>query len=128
MQASEHESRSRELADTSRRYLVALNTGGVAISFGVAGSLAGRGVSPGWVVCPVVIFVVGLAVSAASLFLAKHKALKRLDAEDKQNVPPDYQKWYWANFTYEILTLVIFLFGVMVGLWELSNVHLPING
>ena len=73
----DQEKRSREIADKIRAYLTALNTGGIAITFGVAGSLASQKVRPAWTVWPVVGFVVGLILLGASLFLAKHKALKR---------------------------------------------------
>lgn len=87
MTVEEHDSRSREIADTTRRYLVALNTGGVAMTFVVAGSLAAEGVNPGWAIWPVAIFVFGLTISAISLFLAKNKALRRRNAtaEGKPN-------------------------------------------
>jgi hypothetical protein len=120
---TEQEERSREIADTTRRYLTALNTGGVAITFGVAGTLAGRGVEPRWAIWPVAIFGLGLAITACSLFLAKHKALKRRDAAPNQS--PDFKKWYSANFTYELLALLTFLVAVGIGLWNLSRVHLP---
>ena len=38
----DQEKRSREIADKLRTYLTALNTGGIAITFRVAGSLASQ--------------------------------------------------------------------------------------
>ena len=122
---AEQEQRSRDIADTTRRYLTALNTGGVGVTFGVAGALAARGVEPRWAVWPVAIFVLGLAITGGSLLLAKHKALKRRDAAAEEAPAPGFKKWYWANFTYEILALLAFLFAVGMGLWKLNCVHLP---
>jgi uncharacterized membrane protein YbhN (UPF0104 family) len=76
---TDQEKRSREIADKLRTYLAALNTGGIAVPFGVASSLAGLKVNPTWAVWPVSVFAFGLALLAASLLLAKHKALKRRD-------------------------------------------------
>ena len=91
----------------------------------MAGTLAGRGVEPLWAVCPVGIFVLGLAITGASLVLAKHKALKRRGAAAENASDPDFKRLYWANFTYELLALLAFLIAVGVGLWKLSSLHLP---
>lgn len=122
MTVEDHENRAREIADTTRRYLIALNTGGVAMLFAVASSLAAEDVNPGWATWPAGIFILGLTISAASLFLAKHKALKRRDAAAKNGTLPDYSAWYWANFSYEILALVFFLVAAIVGLLALNCV------
>ena len=92
------------------------------MTFAVAGSLAAHGTDPGWAIWPVAIFVLGLAVSAISLLLAKNKALKRRNASAEGGPMPDYATWYFANFSYEILTLVVFLVGVSAGLWRLSAI------
>ena len=116
----DQEKRSQEIADKLRTYLAALNTGGIAISFGVAGSLAGQKVNPAWAVWPVAAFIGGLVLLAASLLLAKHKALKRRD-----NPQIGFTKWYWRNFTYDLLSLVAFCFAAGLGLWQLSCLRLP---
>lgn len=116
----DQEKRSQEIADKVRTYLTALNTGGIAITFGVAGSLASQKVSPAWAVWPVASFVAGLVMLGASLFLAKHKALKR---RDDPNI--DFRKWYWRNFTYDLLSLTIFIVAVSIGLWQLNSLRLP---
>ena len=121
MSKSEYEQRSKELADTTRRYSVALNTGGVAVSFAFAGTLAGVGISPSWVVESVAMFVIGLCVTGISLFLAKHKALARLKAEIGGKELPNFASILWANFTYEIIALVCFVAGVVIGLWRLTG-------
>jgi hypothetical protein len=56
---SDEEQRIRALPDSARRYLTALNSGGIGVSFAVAGALAPNGVEPRWVIWPVVAFVVG---------------------------------------------------------------------
>lgn len=122
MTSEENENRALDIADTTRRYLIALNTGGVAVTFAVASSLAAEDVNPGWAIWPVAIFVFGLTISAVSLFLAKNKALRRRDTASENNPMPDYAKWYLANFSYEILTLAVFLIGVSMGLWQLSTI------
>jgi hypothetical protein len=115
----DQEKRSREIADKLRAYLTALNTGGIAITFGVAGSLVSQKVRPAWAVWPVGGFVVGLVILGVSLFLAKHKALKRRD-----NSSVDFTKWYWTNFTYDLLSLAAFIVAVAIGLWRLNCLHL----
>lgn len=119
-ESADLEKRSREVSDKLRTYLATLNTGGIAVTFGVAGSLASQKVNPGWAVWPVFTFVVGLVILAASQFLAKHKALKRRD-----NPQVDFStKWYWWNFTYDLLALAAFCVAVCLGLWQLSCVRL----
>ena len=116
------ENRSREIADTTRRLLIALNTGGIAVTFGVAGSLAAQDVAPSWAVAPVSVFVAGLVVSAISLLMAKHKAIKRRDAVREGQAEPNFKVWHHRNFTYEVITLVIFVVAVYVGLNQLQYV------
>lgn len=113
------EQRSRDIADKIRAYLSALHTGGIAITFAVAGSLASQKVHPAWAILPVSGFVLGLVVLGASLFLAKHKALKRRGAPTQ-----NFKSWYWRNFTFDLLSLVIFAASVGAGLWRLSCVTL----
>ena len=45
-----HEARSQALADEIRRFLVAVNTGGIATTVAFAASLAGNKVQPHWAV------------------------------------------------------------------------------
>lgn len=116
---NDQEKRSRELADSIRRYLTALNTGGIAMTFAVAGSLADEKVNPDWTAWPIVAFVLGLTITGGSLFLAKHKALKRRDNPNR-----DFSNWYWRNFTYDLIALVVFVVGVGLGLWQLSCIRL----
>jgi phosphate/sulfate permease len=111
----DQEKRSRETADKIRTYLTALNTGGIAVTVGVARYLASQKVSLAWAVWPVVGFVVGLVILGASLFLAKHKALKRRDNKNRE-----FEKWYWRNFTYDLLSFAAFVVAVSILLWHLN--------
>lgn len=113
--------RADELADAMRRYLVGINTGGVAVALTFAANAIEKGVHPSWVICPVLLFVLGLGVSGGSLLLAKHKALKRKQAAEKGEPIPEYKAWCQQSFTYELLTLVVFLCAVGVGLYQLQG-------
>ena len=119
LQPADQEKRAQEVADKLRTYLTGLNTGGIAIAFAVAGSLASQKINPVWAVWPVVAFVCGLVILAASQFLAKHKALARRD-----NPQISFKRWYWRNFTYDLLSLVAFCVAVGLGLWQLSSLRL----
>lgn len=115
--------RADEMADAMRRYLVGINTGGIAVALTFAAKVIEKGVHPRWVLWPVLLFVVGLGISGGSLLLAKHKALKRKEAADKGEPIPEYKAWCQRNFTYELVTLVIFLSAVGVGLYQLHGLE-----
>jgi hypothetical protein len=115
--------RADEVADAMRRYLVGINTGGVAVALTFAANAMENGIHPGWIIGPVLLFVLGLGVSGGSLLLAKHKALKRKQAAVKGERIPEYKAWHQQNFTYELLTLIVFLCAVGVGLYELQRLQ-----
>ncbi len=95
----EYERRSVEVADTARRFLAAVHTGGIAVAFGLVGALVPHGVPPRWATWPVALFVAGLVVLLFSWLLAKHKALRRRNAALSGNALPDYsQRYLLANF------------------------------
>src|SRR5213592_329827 len=119
IEPSDQEKRSREIADKLRTYLAALNTGGIAVTFGVAGSLASHNVHPRWTVGPVVAFLVGLVILAISQLLAKHRELKR-----DHNRDVEFTKWYWRSFTYDALSLIAFCVAAVLGLVKLSGICL----
>ena len=91
--------RADEMADAVRRFLVGLNTGGVAVALTFAANAIEKGVHPGWIVVPVLWFVFGLGVSGGSLLWAKHKALKRKQAAEKGESVPEFNAWCQRNFT-----------------------------
>jgi len=121
--AAEHEKRSQEVADKLRTFLIASNTGGVGVVFAVAGTLAGHKIHPSWAVAPVALFVLGLVVSAVSLFLAKHRELKRRVAAAAEKSPPDFTAFFWRSYTWDAASLVLFAAGAVVGLCQLQAVN-----
>jgi hypothetical protein len=120
---AEHEKRSQEIADTTRRVVVTLNGGGIGVVFSVAGTLVAKGVDAGWAIPPVAIFVVGLLFTGLSLFLAKHRELKRRDAaKADEDEPKKFKKWYWRSFTWDLVAFAFFGAGALVGLVALACV------
>ena len=81
-----------------------------------------RQVVPSWVVEPVSLFILGLAVSGASLLYAKHKALKRRNAVRDRKQVPKFDAWFQRNFTYEVIALVIFLSASVVGIYRVQRI------
>lgn len=123
--AADHDKRSREIADTTRRLLVAINTGGVGVTFAMAGTLAGSKVNPGWAAWPVGIFIAGLVVTGGSLLLAKYRELERGKAAKAGKPAPEFSAWYWRSFTWDGFALGLFVVGCVVGLWKLSTLTIP---
>ena len=120
---AEHEKRSQEIADTTRRVVVTLNGGGIGVVFSVAGTLAAKGIFASWAIWPVAVFVVGLLFTGLSLFLAKHRELKRRDAaKEGKDEPEKFKKWYWRSFTWDLVAFALFGVGALVGLVALSCV------
>jgi len=107
-----------------RRYLIGINTGGIAVSLTFAASMVEKGVHPGWVVLPVSLFALGLGISGASLLYAKHKALKRKKASEEGKEIPQFDAWCQRNFIYEFITLAIFLIASGVALCQLQKLEL----
>jgi hypothetical protein len=89
--------RADGIADSLRTFLIAIHTGGIAVVFAVAGSLASECVNPRWAVCPAAIFSLGLVLVGFSLLLAKHKALKRRDAVAAKKAVPEFKNILWRN-------------------------------
>lgn len=120
---AEHEKRSQEIADTTRRVVVTLNGGGIGVVFSVAGTLAAKGVYASWAILPVTVFVVGLLFTGFSLFLAKHRELNRRDAAKQgKDEPVKFKKWYWRSFTWDLVAFALFGIGALLGLVALSCV------
>lgn len=124
--AQDHERRSRDIADTTRRFLVAMNTGGVGVTFALAGAMVPHGVAPGWAVPPVGVFSGGLLVTLLSLFLAKHRELRRRDAVRKGEPLPSFGRLK-ASYTWDIAAAVLFAVGALVGLYQLHGVSVPVS-
>jgi len=127
--------RTAEVADSGRRFLAAVNTGGIGVTFAIAGTFASEKVPPGWATWPVGVFSTGLALTAVSWQLQKYKTKKRRDAArvivaSRKGVAngehePVFKSFVWRNHTYDVLALVAFVAGVFVGLHELSKITIP---
>src|SRR3989338_7619831 len=118
---AEHEKRSQEIADTTRRIVVTLNSGGIGLVFAVAGTLTTHGAPAGWALLPVGLFLVGLLFTGVSLFLAKHRELKQRDAAKIGEDEPEYLKnWYWRSFTWDLVAFFFFGAGAFAGLSSLA--------
>ena len=117
----EHEKRSQDIADTTRRIAVTLNSGGIGLVFTVAANLTKDGTSASWAIFPAVLFLIGLLLIGISLFLAKHRELKRRDAA-KQNIeePENFKKWYWRSFNWDLISFLFFVTGASIGLLSLT--------
>lgn len=117
-----HETRSQKIADSLRIHLVAFNTAGIGICLTTAVSLAAQCVKPHWVIPATISFVAGLLLVIGSLFLQKHKALKRRDAARNGKAEPDFTCFLWRNFTWDILSLAAFAIGAVLALCALGAV------
>ena len=118
----EHEKRSQDIADTTRRIAVTLNSGGIGLAFIVAANLIKDDAPASWVLLPVALFLIGIFFIGVSLFLAKHRELKRRDAaKENSEESENYDKWYWRSFTYDIAAFFFFGAGALVGLLSLAS-------
>lgn len=123
----EHEARSREVADTLRRFLVAVHTGGIGALLAVATSLTEQNIHPKWAFWPVLLFVGGLVVVGLSLLLAKHREIKRRNAVKEGKGEPNFSGLLWRSQTWDIVSLVLFVSGALAGLLALSCVELNVD-
>jgi hypothetical protein len=116
-----HEARSRELADSIRRYLVAAHTGGIATTFALAGSLAGDHVHPRWAFAPVAVFATGLVFAGISMLLAQDREIQRRDAKRAGEPDPEFSvlRWSWA---WNWASLGLFVAAIFIGLVCLGSV------
>lgn len=122
--ATEHEERSRNVADTLRRFLIGIHTDGIGALLAVASSLAEQHVHLRWAFVPVLIFVGGLVVVGASLLLAKHREIKRRDAAKNKQPEPNFTGLLWRSQTWDTFSLVLFVVGAVAGLIALACVKL----
>jgi hypothetical protein len=115
---SDHEKRSQQVADSTRRFLIGIKT----TLF--AGYMVDNGIDPGWIVGPILTFTLGLVFVGVSLFLSKHRAIKRSIAKENDQQKPDYKKWFLRSMTWDIFSAVFFLFAVLCCLAQISNINL----
>jgi hypothetical protein len=116
-----HESRSQALGDEIRRLLIGANTGGIAATVALAASLAGNNISPGWAVLPIILFLVGVVLSAFSAFLAQHREILRRAAAEKNLPAPTFNQLQWS-WLWNALSLIAFVVASGLGLCSLASI------
>jgi hypothetical protein len=110
------------MADKFRSTILATNTGGVAVLLGLANAYSCH--PAGWMVLPLVVFVLGLLLTFVSLALQKHKALQRQRDVEAGREPTAFKSpFYWRNQTWDFAALAAFLAGVLLGLGTLSRMQ-----
>ncbi|MFQ5660409.1 MAG: hypothetical protein ACE5GZ_08270 [Gammaproteobacteria bacterium] len=117
----DHEKRSQQVADSTRRYLIGVNTGGIGVTVLLAANLVESGTGPQWIVGPVSAFTLGLVFVGVSLFLAKHRSVKRSTAKEGEYDFSKYKKWYWRSFTWDIASGITFILAVWCGLMNVAG-------
>ena len=113
-----HWRRSEELADSTRRYLIAVHTGGIGVSFAVASAFADNGIAPAWAWWPVSFFSVGMGLVFLSLFLAKDRELARYKAGGRNNIT---FPWYRGSWPWDAASAIAFVVGAIAGLIKISQ-------
>lgn len=119
-----NEKRAQEIADSLRRYLIGVNTGGIGASLAVASALFDKGIKPQWIFWPALIFVMGLIVSGISMLLAKHRELKRRNALRDNQPLPNFTGFFWRSYTWDTISLILFAGASIMALIKLSGVIL----
>jgi len=116
--------RAREATDSLQKLLLAAFTGGIAIMLSFAGSLAGKGVNPKWVVWPAGFFTFGLILSAVSLYMAESRSLRRRSAalSGRETV---VIAWWMQGRTWTWLCLVALIASVIASLIAISLIRVP---
>lgn len=119
----EHEQRSRELADSLRNFLIAVNTGGIGAMLFTAGNLAEQKINPSWTLWPILLFVAGLLATAWSIFAAQHRAEERWKAGEENRPPLYHFPHRWQSAPWNVAALVCFAAGAVWAVVELSCVR-----
>ena len=115
----EHEKRSREVADSLRRLLVGLNTGGVAVLLTAASKLMDDPweKSPIWAAPPLGFFVLSLVLICLSLWSAKRRELRRRDraialgVKDGSPVQGEVRPAFEHSTLWDSAAAALFVFG-----------------
>ncbi len=118
-----HAARADATGDSIRTHLLALHTGGIGVCLATAASLVEECVDPAWIVPAGLTFAFGLVITVGSLFLQKHKALKRRDAAKVSKAEPDFTPWYWRNFTWDLVALGVFCVGAYLAFCALRSLE-----
>jgi hypothetical protein len=103
----DQEFRSRELADSIRKYLIGVNTGGVAVVTALSKSLS-------WAPT-IMFFIIGIVFCGISLFFAQYRALKRRDFAKLEMEEPIFPL-YRCSIFWNALSFSSFVVGVILGL------------
>lgn len=101
----------------TRKQIVYLNAGGIAVAFSLATVLygTGDGVPFDWLLSCVPMFALGLVSTGFGLHMAMQGAGEGASAEDSGKHADGRRQ----GMRYELLSLALFVIGVMGGLWRL---------
>ena len=127
--ALDHEKRSREIADSTRRFIIGANTGAIAAVLAAAGKLmdVSPSISPRWALWPIVSFVVSFAMIFVSMTLAKRRELARRDAaadkpaEESRHLNEDIPLLFRSAF-WDSIAAMILAAGILWALWSLNRI------
>ncbi len=119
---AEHWKRSQDIADSTRRYLVALNGGAIALLVTVSSTFIPRNQSLISAIVPASFFVAGLFFTGISLHLAKHRELKRYEAAVEQKPEPNFSQIWWRSYTWDVLSFGCFAYGSITLLSGLAGI------
>jgi hypothetical protein len=119
--STDNERRSQEIADTTRRFLTGLNTGGAVLTVFLATALIDQGIRPSWIVGPLLAFTLSITFVGVSLFLAKYRSIKRSLSDPDDKTMQKFKRWYMRSFTWDIASGIFFLLGVWCALAKISQ-------
>ncbi|MGZ8272021.1 MAG: hypothetical protein ACXW1T_12295 [Methylophilus sp.] len=103
----DQEFRSRELADSLRKYLIGINTGGIAVVTALSKSLS-------WAPT-IMFFILGIVFCGISLFFAQYRTLKRRDSAKLKMAEPIFPLYRHSRF-WNALSFLCFVVGAILGL------------
>jgi hypothetical protein len=103
----DQEFRSRELADSLRKYLIGINTGGIAVVTALSKNLS-------WAPT-IMFFILGIVFCGISLFFAQYRALKRRDSAKLKMAEPIFSLYRHSRF-WNALSFLCFVVGAILGL------------
>jgi hypothetical protein len=124
--AEEDLRRAREASDSLRKLLLAAYTGGIAVMLTMAGSLAGEGVRPRWVVCPVAAFTLGIVLSALGFYMQEKRSLRRKKAADSGKETVDIPRWMEGR-TWTWICIVALILAIAASMVAIHRVDIPVE-
>jgi len=72
---------------------------------------------------PLLLFLVGIALAAVSMFLAQKREIMRRDAAERDEATPKFGKLYWS-WRWNYSSFIVFLLGVATCLYALATFQL----